>query len=669
MLASLIFIVLLAGIWFAHRQVDHTPLQTARAQKVTIAVLPFVDMSPDTGNGYLEDGLAVALLGKLAGLRGLKVAGQTSSFYFKGTGEPAQAVARKLQVSYLLQGRVQHSGTRVRVTAELIDAAGGVALWRKTYDRDVAEIFQIQEDIAFAVATTLQIPLLDSDKARFRRRITDDPLAYRFYLIAQSHLTGRAGSPDMGVAKRALDAAIERDPNFAAAHAGLARFYLRRVSSGMTEPEESSQLGAAAAARAVALDPASSEALQARANFQFLRYRFRGDYEAYLGGQSDMLRAIELDPFNALALDDFGRAVLWQESSRAESLFEQELQIDPGCTGGIVMLASLLGNRGQLATAVKRCTELGKRSPDASACGMAIGTLETYYGHLDTAVDQLKISAVNFPGPARIQLWSIYMSAGDSAGAQQWLDFGKSPLEKTLSDAARLAMAGRHDEAFKVLDAHRAEYPLSHLLDLPTARFALIAGRPRQALGILEQRLPDLVSGIEPITGRNLLPALDLAAAQLNTGARKDGQALLERITEYFDRPGASQLPLFAYQRARAYALSGEPDAAFRALEQAYDQGLRTTWALDLRPQSMFYIDPIDADPAFAALRSDPRFKHWLERIGAENALRIGQVNDHLAASPANGPATALQVASTRGFRAPVPIIPPFEINFRLSGQ
>ena len=143
------------------------------------------------------------------------------------------------------------------------------------------------------------------------------------------------------------------------------------------------------------------------------------------------------------------------------------------------------------------------------------------------------------------------------------------------------------------------------------------------------------MSGIEPISARNLLPALDLATAQVNTGARKDARALLERITAYLDGPRVLRLPLFVFQRARAHALAGEPDAALRALERAYNEGLRTTWALDLRPQSSLYIDPIDADPAFRALRNDPRLTHWFERITADNVRQLEQLRAHDAVPPA----------------------------------
>ena len=630
--------LLLAGLLrlaLTDRQNDEKHPGNVVSPAPSIAVLPFVNMSSDVEDEYFADGLSEELISKLAGVRGLNVAGQTSSFHFKGKREPAEVIAQALKVNHLLEGSVRRSGTRVRITAQLIDVASGHHLWTQTFDRELTDTFQIQEDIAFAVAAALKVSLLDADEARIHRRGTKDPEAYRLYSIARAHLLGRTKT-DLSVAKRSLDAAIDRDPEFAAAHAGLARYYLRRVLGTLTEPEESARLGAAAAERAVSLDPASSEALLARANFQFLRYRFRGDYEAFIAGQSDMQRAIELDPANSLAFEDFGRAMLWHEPELASSLLEQAIRVDLLCAGPHVLITTLLGNRGQLEAARKRCDDLLERYPSGNACVMAMATLETYFGHFEQAVDLGRASEKFIGGPARIQLWSVYMSMGDPAGAREWLDFGNTPMEKVLSDAARFAMDGRYEQAFTVLEKHRGEFPLSHLLDLPTAKFALMAGRPQQALQILEQRLPDLARGIEPITARNLLPALDLATAQLNTGAGNDARALLERIAAYLDGPSALRLPMFALQRARAHALAGEPDAALRALDRAYNEGLRTTWAVDLRPQSLLYIDPIEADPAFVDLRDDPRFKHWFERIKTDNARQLGQLKARQVAKVIN---------------------------------
>ena len=630
-IALLVAVTLLAGLWVSRQRANETHTAVSLPQEPSIAVLPFSNLSADKDNEYFSDGLTEELVSKLAGIRGLKVVARTSSFRFKGKEESVAMIAQALQVNHLLEGSVRRSGTHLRITAQLIDAGKDEHVWSQTYDREVGDIFPIQEEIAFAVAAALKISLLDADQSRIRKHGTNDPEAYRLYLIAQAHLLSRARPTDLGLAKRALDAAIVRDPNFATAYAGLAHYYFQRAWGTLTDTEDGPRLGAAAAERAVALDPASSEALEARANSEFWSYRFSGDYGAYIAAQNDMTRAIELDPSNSGAFDDFGRAILWSDPDRAMIMLEQSIRIDLLCTGPNIMIAVILGSRGQLEAGRKRCGDLLKRYPDAAPCRMAIATLDTYFGNFEPAVGLMRVSQQSIGGAARILLWAVHMSMSDRDGAEQWLDFGPSPFEKALSDAARSAMDGRYEQAFTVLEAHRKEYPLSHLLDFPTAKFALIAGKPQRALEILQQRLPDLVSGIEPISARNLLPAMDLATAQLKTGASNDGRVLLTRITAYLDGAAALRLPLFTFERARVHALAGEPDAALLALDRAYNEGLRTTWALDLRPQSFLYIDPLDADPALVALRDDPRFASWRVRIREDNARQLERLRAHSA--------------------------------------
>jgi hypothetical protein len=183
-----------------------------------------------------------------------------------------------------------------------------------------------------------------------------------------------------------------------------------------------------------------------------------------------------------LSFDDFGRGVMWQEPDLASSMFERTLRIDPLCVGADIMIASLLGNRGRPEPARERCLSLMQRYPEAGACNMAMATLDTYFGNFERAVGGLLASEKMVGGVARIQLWSVHMSMGDREGALHWVEFGKLPFEVALSEAARFAMDGRYEEAYTALDRHRSEYPLSRLLDLPTAKLALIAGRPHEAL-------------------------------------------------------------------------------------------------------------------------------------------------------------------------------------------
>jgi TolB-like protein/DNA-binding winged helix-turn-helix (wHTH) protein len=618
-------VAVLMIVWAKHWRSPPAPSGSALADP-SLAVLPFANLSSDKENEYFADGLTEALVTKLAAIRGLKVVARTSSYRFKGRQESAGSIGQALNVNHLLEGSVSRAGAQLRITAQLIDARSDAHVWSQTFDRRAGDIFKIQDEIAFAVAAALKVSLLDADEFRIRSHGTSDPEAYRLYLIAQSHLLRRTRTPDPALAKRALEAALARDPKFVAAHAALSHYYFERAWSKLTDTEEGARLGIAAADRAVELDPNSSEALEARARFSFWRYRFGGDYEAYVAAQSDMQRAIDIDPSNAAAFDDFGRAVLWNDPDLASSLLEQATQLDVMYTGPNVMIAVVLGTRGHLETARQRCDWMLKRFPDGAPCRMAIATLDVDYGNFEPTIALMRASEKSIGGVTRLQLWSVYMSLGDPASARQWLDFGPNAFEKVLSDAARFATETHYEQAFEVLEQHRTEYPLSHLLDFPTARFALIAGHAPKAREILEHRLPDVFSGVEPISARNVLPALDLATAQLRTDAGEDGHRLLARIAAYLDGPSALQLPLFTYERARVHALAGETDEALRTLDHAYELGLRTTWALDLRPQSFLYVDPLDADPAFIALRKDPRFVRWRDRITADNARQLAHL-------------------------------------------
>jgi tetratricopeptide (TPR) repeat protein len=235
----------------------------------------------------------------------------------------------------------------------------------------------------------------------------------------------------------------------------------------------------------------------------------------------------------------------------------------------------------------------------------------------------------------RLQLWASYLSLGDRVAAGKVLDgLGPDPAGSALADAARLVMDGRMREAYALLDRRRDEFPESRLLDLPAARLALIAGHPDHAVALLEERLPDLATGIEPVTARNVMPALDLVAAWQRVGQRARARDLLDRIERYLDGPHASPLPVFVYQRARAHALAGERDRAWAALDRAHAAGQRNLWALDLLPQPHFYVDPVAADPAFAELQGHPRLAAWLGRIASDNARQLAALRSAQAGGP-----------------------------------
>ncbi len=630
--AALAALGLLTWSWLARQSPGQQ--EAGHPKEPSIAVLPFVNMSDDMGKEHFADGLSEELLNKLAGIRGLKVAGRTSSFYFKDKQVLPSVIAETLNVDNLLEGSVRRSGSRVRVTVQLIDGRNGFHRWSQTYDRDLADILQVQEDIAFAVTTALQVKLLDADKRRLRNRSTQDAEAYRLYLTARTLLKGEFIMQDPERARQLLEEALARDPGFAAAHAGLALVHFQAADLSLDTVEEDSRLGRAAAERAVTLDPESSEALTARANFEYLQYRFRDDAQAYAHAQEDFRRAIELDPSSSDAFFSYGRAVQWDELDLAQNLFERAVELDPLWDHALGFSASMLNRRGRHDAARSRLREWSARSLDRGGVVFYshLGRLESQLGRLDEALAYMKTP------PAlggQIQRWSMYMSLDDREAARKSLeDIGGSELADDLREAASFNMDGRSDAAFAALDRHRKNFPLSHVLDLPTARQALIAGHPERALPILEQRLPGLASGAEPVRARNVIPALDLAAAYAGTGRDTAANGLLSRIGAYLDGTDAPHLPMFTFLRARTHALAQETDLALRTLDRAFDEGFRLLWALDLSPQPLFYVDSVDVDPAFTSLRTEQRFKSWRERISSDNAGQLDRVRARDAATP-----------------------------------
>lgn len=268
------------------------PARPAVATDPSVAVLPFVDMSQNKDQEYFADGLAEELLNLLAGIPELRVIGRTSSFQFKGRNEDLRLIATKLGVASLLEGSVRKSGNRVRITAQLIKAADGSHLWSETYERDLGDIFKVQDEISSAVVAALKVKLLPQKESASAPYRTASPEAYNEYLLGRQFFN-RGSAEDF---RRAVDAyrrAVELDPMFASAYAGLAvsENEVARAPGNTLEEVQAAQARALAAAdRAVELDPDMSEGYAARG---FLRFNINWDWA---GAEKDLSRAFELDP-------------------------------------------------------------------------------------------------------------------------------------------------------------------------------------------------------------------------------------------------------------------------------------------------------------------------------------------------------------------------------------
>ncbi|MFC1740770.1 adenylyl cyclase, partial [Pseudomonadota bacterium] len=222
---------------------------------LSIAVLPFVNMSDDADNEYFSDGLAEELLNLLTQIPQLKVASRTSSFSFKGKDFKISDVGLELNVAHVLEGSVRKSGDLIRITAQLIKVEDGFHMWSETWDRSLDNIFVIQDEIAAAVVDQLEITLLGS----VPKVEETDPEAYALFLQAR-HFSNLLTPEGWEQANILYKQALEIDPEYAAAWAGLSRNYVNLTGYNLLPPEEGYQAGREAAEKALAIDPDTAPA-------------------------------------------------------------------------------------------------------------------------------------------------------------------------------------------------------------------------------------------------------------------------------------------------------------------------------------------------------------------------------------------------------------------------
>jgi len=324
--------VLIVGSQFTAQNGAGPPI-TQQAQidgSTSIAVLPFVDLSPDGDQEFFADGISEEILNVLVPIDGLKVAGRTSSFSFKGRNEDLREIGKALNVNHVLEGSVRRSGTKLRITAQLIRSDDGFHLWSQTYDRELTDIFAIQDEIARSVAEQLAPSLglsfgLSSETLVKDR--TEDIVAYELYLRAKQ-LFEKRGLDNLDTALLLLSEASARDPDFAPIWIELANVYRVYLSYQTDIPTKTTiehwwAIGEAAARRAIKLSPDSGEAYAGLGSFYAADFNWIKAFEEFD-------RAIALAPDNANIIDNMAQNLM--EVGQYEKAIEMSLravEIDP----------------------------------------------------------------------------------------------------------------------------------------------------------------------------------------------------------------------------------------------------------------------------------------------------------------------------------------------------
>jgi TolB-like protein/tetratricopeptide (TPR) repeat protein len=383
----------------------------------SILVLPFADMSPDLDHEYYGDGLADEITTTLASIPDLRVVPRTSAFRFKGTTEGLGTIAAELGADAVLQGSVRSSGDTLRVGVQLIRASDGKQLWAETYDRPAADAFEVQTDIARSVARTVSRSIAASGSED--TRYVPAPGAYEDYLRGQFE---REKNTPLSVARsvRFFEQALEKDPDFAPAYAGLVRSYVLDLLWGLVAPSETREPAREAAENALALAGSNPEALAAAALFHLIYERDLPTTEAILDrerGESGK-GSSDLHLVRGLLLEARGRI----EDAGGE--LEEAGRLAPASLVPRHLLAAVAFQRGDDEEAEKRARALLAEQPDYPLTWLLLARVEDRRGRFDEAEAALAALDESAAGtPIALSTWAVVRAhEGQSAAARRQLD-------------------------------------------------------------------------------------------------------------------------------------------------------------------------------------------------------------------------------------------------------
>lgn len=314
-------------------------------QQKSIAVLPFVNMSGDIENEYFSDGISEEILNLMVKLPQLRVSSRTSAFMFKGKQVSIPTVAAELGVDTVLEGSVRRAGDRVRITAQLIDAATDSHLWSETYDREMKDVFAIQDDIAQSITDALEMTLSPKERRAIQYVATSDADAYDFYLRGRSYMYAMTRS-GFEQAILMFQQAIDLDAKYALAYAGIGDAYsnMYRYAEGS---QENARRAREASEKAIALDPDSAEARASYGLSMFVN-------EEYVEAEREFVKALELNPklfeayyYSGLAYSSQG------DFEKAASMYLRASEINPDDYQAPTFLAQAYASLGREHDAMK----------------------------------------------------------------------------------------------------------------------------------------------------------------------------------------------------------------------------------------------------------------------------------------------------------------------------
>jgi adenylate cyclase len=442
-----------------------------RREPIRIAVLPLENQSQDSARDYFADGLTDELIRDLSIIEGLAVRSRTSSFAYQGKPRNVQEAGRQLEVDYILEGSVLRAGQRLRINMQLVRVRDDVSLWSGAFERELTDVFAIQDEISRSVVNRLRLQL-----SRGRRRYETSVDAYDFYLQGRAlHL--RRGIQGVFESIEPFEQAVAKDASFAPAYAGLGAAYaIRSIQFPLDHPPDELEKMRAAAEKAVQLDPLLAEAHAARA----LAYARDGQWGE---AEQSFLRAIELDPNRSSTYTDFALWLLYVLGRNDEALRQLRIaqKIDPLSPDVHLALALTLTSTGRYEQAAAECLKMPVEDPLAKQC---LARARLGEGRIDEAIPLL----MNDSNPQSLGfLGYAYARSGRREEAEKLLGHSPPPNEQALIFAG----LGDEDRTLEALDRMAALGVQRVGMYLNSPELASLRGDPRLSAFRKRVGLPD----------------------------------------------------------------------------------------------------------------------------------------------------------------------------------
>jgi TolB-like protein/Flp pilus assembly protein TadD len=575
------------------------------APENSIAVLPFADLSAAGDQAHVADGISEEILNLLAQVDGLRVAARTSSFGFRDSLDDIRKIGRLLNVRTILEGSVRTSGDRIRLTAQLINVEDGYHIWSNFYDREVTDMFEIQDEVASSIATAL-VESFQGLEAKPASR-TDSLAAAQAYRTGRLHWWRRTPS-ELQKAVEMFAKALEHDARFAPAYAALADSWLLLSLYGNVTTLKATENAQGMIDKALAIDPESAEAFAA---LGLARWQI-GQMDA---AESALRHAVELN-------EDYIPAQLWLAGVLGElgrypeehRVLEQAMTRDPLNELLMVNYAANLSTCGKWDEGRELMQGLLDLHPDSTVLLRSLAKMELFNGNL---VEGWKLAnrawQLEPDNPEDIAtLARAWLMLGDSEEAERLVLIGleASGQNATLLSTHWMALmvAQRYEEAETLVRELKAQFdedvpaPLERNMNFQLGMIALVRSDYPEARRLLTAAIGEedrpAYNGDEVTT----VTLASLAAEQL--GETEEARGLLESAERKIQRGRLNGVddPFIYYNEAVLLAMRSEPARAMEKLQEAYARGFREQWVLEI-------------DTRLAPLRGQPAFIMLMDRI------------------------------------------------------